>query len=128
MTSTSSPRDSERIGPSPCGEGRKGNDMIIAHLFLRKNRNRMYVMCETTSSRGVKPPYPTPEQMFEVELSDDQSEWEDRIRKRITAERPDLEFGETLRSRKPVRGRPGSFDMVFHVRKSRGLLERIGLR
>ena len=55
--------------------------MIIAHLFLRKNRNRMYVMCETTSSRGVKPPYPTPEQMFEVELSDDQSEWEERIRK-----------------------------------------------
>lgn len=102
--------------------------MVIAHLFLRKCRNRMYVMCETSVSAGVKSPYPTPEQMFETELPADESEWVDRIRRRLTAERPDLEFGEILRPRKPVKGNPAAFDMVFHVRKSRTFLQKIGVR
>ena len=101
--------------------------MIIAHLFLRKCRNRMYVMCETSASAGVKPLYPTPEQMFEIELPADDKDWVERIKSRVIAERPELEFGEVMRSRKPCKGNPSAFDIVFHVRKARTFLQKIGI-
>ena len=87
----------------------------------------MYVMCETSASAGVKPLYPTPEQMFEIELPADDKDWIERIKSRVIAERPELEFGEVMRSRKPCKGNPSAFDIVFHVRKAKTFLQKIGI-
>ena len=107
--------------------------MIIAHTFLREDRRRKYLYCETTASEGMTPPYPTPDRMFEVELPGDPSLWEERVKNRILAERPDLEFVGVSRLEPSRRDRPGSFDLVFK-RKDGGtsfvesVLKKIGVK
>jgi hypothetical protein len=101
--------------------------MIIAHLFTREEKHKTYLMCETTATRGMTPPYATPEHMFEVEPGYDISECEERVRSRILAEHPELEFVESSRGTSARKSRPYSSDLIFR-KKKQGFLSKIGLK
>ena len=83
-------------------------------------------MCETTATSGMTAPYDSPEHMFELEPGADLSECEARVRRRILAEHPELEFVESSRS-KSLESRPYSSDLIFRRKKS-GLLRKLGLK
>lgn len=101
--------------------------MIVAHLFTREEKHKVYLMCETTATEGLEAPYASPEHMFEIELDGDPAEWRARVVKRILAERPDLEFEEAARPKRRSKSRPGSFDLIFRRKaaKKPSLLERL---
>lgn len=100
--------------------------MIVAHLFTREEKHKTYLMCETTATRGMKAPYATPEHMFEIEPGCSPLDCEDRVRRRILSEHPELEFVESSRGEKR-KSRPYSSDLIFR-RKRRGLLSKLGLK
>ena len=100
--------------------------MIIAHLFTREEKHKTYLMCETTATHGMKAPYATPEHMFEIKPGYDLGECETRVRKRILAERPDLEFVESSRNKDARNSRPYSSDLIFRKKKT-GLLKKLGI-
>lgn len=90
--------------------------MIVAHCFLREMRKgEWYLMCETSVTKGLEPPFPRPAVMFEVELGEDRDEWAEQVKARILGMRPDLEFVHELRPRTAARGRPPAFDLAFRA-------------
>lgn len=102
--------------------------MIVAHLFTREEKHKTYLMCETTATAGMTPLYATPEHMFEIEPGTPGSsldECEARVRRRILAEHPELEFVEASRGSKR-KSRPYSSDLIF--RKKKGFLSKLGLK
>jgi len=101
--------------------------MIIAHLFTREEKHKTYLMCETTATKGMTAPYATPEHMFEIEPGCDLGECESRVKNRILAEHPELEFVENSRSRGVRKSRPYSSDLIFKKKKT-GLLNKLGLK
>lgn len=101
--------------------------MIIAHLFTREEKRKLYLMCETTATKGMTAPYATPEHMFEVEPGYDLGECERRVRERILAEHPELEFVEPSRNHSSRKSRPYSSDLIFRKKRS-GLLNKLGLK
>lgn len=104
--------------------------MIVAHCFLREIRKgTWYLMCETSVTEGMNPPFPKPDVMFQVELDEDRSEWVSRVKDRILAMRPDLEYIHTLKPKRPEAGRPASFDLAFRTKddtgKSKGFVAKL---
>lgn len=103
--------------------------MIVAHCFLREvKKGTWYLMCETSATADMKPPFPKPDVMFQVELGENRKEWESRVKERILAMRPELEFAHVLKPRSPEAGRPASFDLAFRKRKTakpKGLIAKL---
>lgn len=103
--------------------------MIIAHCFLREMRKgEWYLMCETSATKGLEPPFPRPAAMFEVELSENSDEWAEQVKARILGMRPDLEFAHVLKSRTAAKGRPSTFDLTFRTKdnaKPKGLFAKL---
>ena len=97
--------------------------MIIAHLFTREEKHKTYLMCETTATRGMVAPYATPEHMFEIPEGYSPEECEERVRKRILSEHPELEFVESSKGGKR-KSRPYASDLIFR-RKKQGLLSKL---
>lgn len=100
--------------------------MVIAHLFPREEKRKLYLMCETTATKGMSAPYATPEHMFEIEPGTPLTECESRVRSRILAEHPELEFVEVSRSKQKRKTRPYSSDLIFK-KKKKGLLQKLGI-
>lgn len=84
-------------------------------------------MCETTATKGMVAPYATPEHMFEIEPGCDLTECEHRVKTRILAEHPELEFVESSRMKKTRKSRPYSSDLIFK-RKKKSFLSKLGLK
>ena len=103
--------------------------MIVAHCFLREMRKgEWYLMCETSATKGLEPPFPRPAVMFEVELSEDRDEWAEQVKARILGMRPDLEFAHVLKPRDAAKGRPPAFDLAFREKddaKPKGLFAKL---
>ncbi len=103
--------------------------MMVAHCFLREMRKgEWYLMCETSATAGLEPPFPRPAVMFEVELDDNRDEWAEQVKARILGMRPDLEFAHVLKPRQASKGRPPAFDLAFRERakgRPKGLLSRL---
>lgn len=103
--------------------------MIVAHCFLREMRKgEWYLMCETSATKGLEPPFPRPAAMFEVELSESQDGWADQVKARILGMRHDLEFAHVLKPRAAAKGRPPAFDLAFRTKddaKPKGLLAKL---
>jgi hypothetical protein len=103
--------------------------MIIAHCFLREmKRGEFYLMCETSATAGLEPPFPRPAVMFEVELGENRDEWAEQVKVRILGMRPDLEFAHVLKPREAAKGRPPAFDLAFRERtdaKPKGLFAKL---
>ena len=103
--------------------------MIVAHCFLREMRKgEWYLMCETSATAGLEPPFPRPAAMFEVELDEDRDNWAEQVKARILGMRPDLEFTHVLKPRDPAKGRPPAFDLAFRTKeadKPKGLIEKL---
>lgn len=103
--------------------------MIVAHCFLREMRKgEWYLMCETSATKGLEPPFPRPAAMFEVELSENQDEWAEQVKARILGMRPDLEFTHVLKPRAAAKGRPPAFDLAFRTKddaKPKGLFAKL---
>ena len=103
--------------------------MIVAHCFLREMRKgEWYLMCETSATKGLEPPFPRPAAMFEVELSENQDEWADMVKERILGMRPDLEFVHVLKPRAAAKGCPPAFDLAFRTKddaKPKGLFAKL---
>ena len=103
--------------------------MIVAHCFLREMRKgEWYLMCETSATRGLEPPFPRPAVMFEVELDEDRDSWAEQVKARILGMRPDLEFAHVLKPRAAAKGRPPAFDLAFREKtdaKPKGLFAKL---
>lgn len=103
--------------------------MIVAHCFLREMRKgEWYLMCETSATAGLEPPFPRPAAMFEVALGEDRDGWAEQVKARILGMRPDLEFVHVLKPREPARGRPPAFDLAFRERdeaRPKGLFAKL---
>ena len=103
--------------------------MIVAHCFLREMRKgEWYLMCETSATAGLEPPFPRPAAMFEVELDENRDEWAEQVKARILGMRPDLEFAHVLKPRAPSKGRPPAFDLAFRTKdeaKPKGLFAKL---
>ena len=103
--------------------------MIVAHCFLREMRKgEWYLMCETSATKGLEPPFPRPAAMFEVELDENQDGWADMVKERILGMRPDLEFAHVLKPRAAAKGRPPAFDLAFRTKddaKPKGLFAKL---
>ena len=103
--------------------------MIVAHCFLREMRKgEWYLMCETSATAGLEPPFPRPAAMFEVELSENRDEWAKLVKERILGMRPDLEFAHVLKPRAAAKGRPPAFDLAFRTKdeaKPKGLFAKL---
>ena len=103
--------------------------MIVAHCFLREMRKgEWYLMCETSATAGLEPPFPRPAVMFEVELDENRDEWAEQVKARILGMRPDLEFAHVLKPRDAAKGRPPAFDLAFRERtdaKPKGLFAKL---
>lgn len=103
--------------------------MIIAHCFLREmKRGEFYLMCETSATAGLEPPFPRPAVMFEVELDENRDEWTEQVKARILGMRPDLEFAHVLKPREAAKGRPPAFDLAFREKtgaKPKGLFAKL---
>lgn len=104
--------------------------MIVAHCFLRKMKeNEWHLMCETSATKGLEPPFPKPSTMFEVSLGEDQNDWAELVKARILGLRPDLEFVHMLKPRAAAKdGRPPAFDLAFREKedaKPKGLFAKL---
>lgn len=103
--------------------------MIVAHCFLREMRKgEWYLMCETSATRDLEPPFPRPAVMFEVELDENRDEWAEQVKARILGMRPDLEFAHVLKPRDAAKGRPPAFDLAFREKtdaKPKGLFAKL---
>lgn len=104
--------------------------MIVAHCFLRQiKRGTWYLMCETTATDGLEPPLPEPEVMFQVERDGDRDDWANRVKERVLAMRPELEFDSVLKPKRPEAGRQAGFDLAFRLKPPKpGLMEKLGLK
>ena len=103
--------------------------MIVAHCFLREMRKgEWYLMCETSATRSLEPPFPRPAVMFEVELDENRDEWAEQVKARILGMRPDLEFAHVLKPRDAAKDRPPAFDLAFREKtdaKPKGLFAKL---
>lgn len=103
--------------------------MIVAHCFLREMRKgEWYLMCETSATAGLEPPFPRPAVMFEVELDENRDGWAEQVKERILGMRPDLEFAHVLKPREAAKGRPPAFDLAFREKtdaKPKGLFAKL---
>ena len=103
--------------------------MIVAHCFLREmRRGEWYLMCETSATAGLEPPFPRPAAMFEVELDENRDVWAEQVKARILGMRPDLEYAHTLTPREPAKGRPPAFDLAFRTKdeaRPKGLFAKL---
>ena len=101
--------------------------MIVAHLFIREDKHKSLLMCETTATDGMTTPYVTPECLFEVDGNGDLQQWTDRAKQRILRDCPDLEVMDVANGKRASKNRRRSIDIILR-RKKKGLLCKLGIK
>lgn len=86
--------------------------MILVHFFLRKIKNKYYLMADSAATVDSQPLWDTPEVMFEVDPSEDKVSWIKRAITRVTGAFPNLTFVKTFKPRKR-KGSVQVFDITF---------------
>lgn len=106
--------------------------MILLHFFRREIKRKLYLMADSSASKGYEPLFRTPEIMFEITGDEETGELAERAKKHILSGHKTLVYKDTLL---PKRRTVQLFDIVFDKKgpadaaspktRKRGIIERI---
>lgn len=89
--------------------------MIVVHFFTRTIKRKLYLMADSSASKGAEPLWDTAEVVCEVSPGCNPDKWLERAKARVLDSHPELTYMKTL---KPVRreGAAQVFDMLFELK------------
>lgn len=98
--------------------------MIIVHFFTRTIRRKVYLMMDSSASKGAEPLWDSAEVVCEVDPGADPDAWLDRAKERVLSAFPELNYLKTMKPRRR-KGATQVFDMLFELKPKEGGMSAI---